>query len=84
MNEIFKTGIELGKKHYAELSKKTKRWKSRRVPKWMLDSILVPYYLTELNGIVSLYILQMPISDKEKAYYLLFSSERSTIILNST
>jgi hypothetical protein len=84
MNNIFNNGIELGRKHYAHLQKKGKRWKSRNIPKWMLDSIFVPYYITELDGNRHLYIIQMPIVEGEKAHYLLFASEGSSVVLNST
>jgi hypothetical protein len=81
----FSNGIVLGRKHYAELKKKGNRWQSRNIPKWMLDYLFVPYYTTELHGVEHLYIIQMPVTQNEKAHYILFASrERSTIISDST
>jgi len=84
MSKTFQTGMELGIKHYARLQKQSERWKSRNIPKWMLDNLFVPYYFTESDGKRHLYIIQMPITTEEKAHYILFASEGSTVVLDST
>lgn len=73
MNENFKRGIALGKAHFSEIEKKGKKWKTRNIPGPIRDKFLMPYYITELDDVQSLFIIQMPISKADKVSFLLFS-----------
>lgn len=86
MQQQFIIGRELGRKHYAEALKKGKRWQSRNIPKWMFDNtLLVPFFTTEVEGKEYLYIFQMPIATGEKVHFILFATcEANSSISDST
>ena len=86
MQENFSIGMEIGKKNFDNFNKKGKRWHARKTPKWILDNLRTPYFITEPTpGIEHLYILQMPSSKEEKVHFILYSKrERPSAIPGSS
>lgn len=75
MNNTFKAGIELGRKHYTEITKKGKRWLDRNVPAYIREQLLVPYYISELNDSQCLFVIQLPISPDEKVHFVEYARQ---------
>ncbi len=86
VQNLFESGKTLGRKHFAEISTKKKRWLSRNVPKWILDNnLLLPYFITESDKKEHLHIIQMPLSQGDKVHFIhLASRETNTNIPDST
>ena len=85
MKDNFQIGMNLGIKQFANFKKKGKRWHSRNTPKWILENLSFPYFITQSEETEQLHILQMPTSSSEKVHFILFSiRERITAISNST
>ncbi|CAG4992097.1 hypothetical protein DYBT9275_00893 [Dyadobacter sp. CECT 9275] len=76
MNKEFREGILLGSKHYAKINTMSDRWKKRNVPAFIRKALLVPYYITEVNGWHELHIIQFPICDRDKVEFIPFARSR--------
>lgn len=73
-NEIFNKGIELGRERHAHILKRGSKWKSRFIPVFIREHLLVPYYITE-NGVnVELWIIEFPIGVSSKVGFVLFAT----------
>ena len=76
MNIAFNEGKLLGSKHYAKIKSMSDRWKKRNVPVFIRKALLVPYYITEVNGWHELHIIQFPISGRDKVEFIPFARSR--------
>lgn len=68
MEEQFKVGKELGKKHFAQINAMSSRWKNRCVPAYIRDYLYVPYYLTEEGNEQVLYVIQYPLTGDKVSF----------------
>lgn len=68
MEEQFKMGKELGKKHFAQIDVMSSRWKSRCVPAYIREHLYVPYYLTEEGSEQVLYVIQFPLTGEKVSF----------------
>lgn len=72
MEELFTNGIELGRKHYAQIKSMSPRWVHRNVPVFIREHLFVPYYITEVGNEKRLYIIQFPLAN-DKVSFILFA-----------
>jgi hypothetical protein len=85
MKGNFQIGMEIGIANFRKFKTKGNRWHSRNTPKWILEYMQMPYFITESEGYEVLYILQLPNLQNKKVHFFLFSTrERATAISNST
>lgn len=85
MNNTFKNGTLLGRKHYAEIISKSDRWKSRHIPVQIREHLLKPFYISEdSEGRLTLFIIQLPILNREKVHFIPYGNieiENSNILI---
>lgn len=72
MEELFTNGIELGRKHHAQIKAMSPRWIHRNVPVFIRENLFVPYYITEVGNERRLYIIQFPLAN-DKVSFILFA-----------
>jgi len=70
-------GKELGRKHLDQIASKGERWKARNIPVYIREHLMVPYYLTEIAGIMELHVIQSPLVPGERVHFICYA--RSTI-----
>lgn len=75
MDKTFQLGIEMGKAHYAKIVDKGDRWKSRFIPVYIRQSLMIPYYITDVNGSQTLFIIQYPVNANEKVLFITYATK---------
>ena len=75
-SNTFKSGKELGSKHFAFIASKGERWMKRNVPAYIRESLLIPHYMVEINGFRELYIIHSPIDPRDKVQFILYARSR--------
>lgn len=73
MKNQFQIGIALGHAHYAKILKKGSRWKSKNIPIYIREYLLIPYYITTIGDVEVLYVIQHPLNVGEKVSFLKFA-----------
>lgn len=68
MQDQFKMGRELGKKHYAQINAMSERWKNRHIPAYIRGCLFVPYYITEEGDEQVMYVIQYPLGDGKVSF----------------
>lgn len=74
-NEIFNKGIELGRERHAQIKKRGNKWKSRNIPIFIRDNLLIPYFITERGGQYELWIIDHPKGVYGKVAFSLYATE---------
>lgn len=80
--EIINKGIELGRERHAHILERGSKWKSRHIPVFIREHLLVPYYITENGPNIELWIIEFPMGISSKVSFVLFATvpyEASTI-----
>ncbi len=75
-NNTFKSGRELGRRHFVSIANKGERWKKRNVPAYIRESLFIPHYMVEFNGFRELYIIQSPIDPRDKVRFILYARSK--------
>lgn len=57
---------------YAKVQSHGTKWKSRNIPIFIREHLLIPYYLTEIDGNEALFIIQMPTHKQPKVHFARF------------
>ena len=76
MNKTFQSGIEMGKAHYAKIQKMGNRWKTKRIPAYIRQCMMVPYYITEVGDEMVLFIIQYPINITDRVLYVEYARHK--------
>lgn len=74
-NEIFNKGIELGRERHAQILKRGAKWKSRNIPIFIRDNLLVPYYITDNGSELELWVINYPMGVNGKVAFSRFATE---------
>jgi hypothetical protein len=77
MNNTTKIGMELGSKHLAKILSKGQRWQKRNIPLWIRTKLLIPYYITSIEGKETLYVIQYPVAPGEKVHFYRFAQHET-------
>lgn len=86
INELFNQGIELGREHHTYILQRGSKWKSRNIPIYIRDHMLVPYYLIENDGNIELWIIKCPLEANDKVCFVCFTTvpyETTTIYVGT-
>lgn len=54
---------------YAKIQSYGNKWKSRNIPIYIRESLMCPFYLTEIDGKEVLFIIQMPNHANPKVHF---------------
>lgn len=60
MHTDFQTGISAARAAYARITRRGQKWKNRRIPVFIRQQLLVPYFVTEEGSEWCLYAIQEP------------------------
>lgn len=73
--EIFNKGIELGRERHTQILKRGAKWKSRNIPIFIRDNLLVPYYITDNGNELELWVINYPMGVNGKVAFSRFATE---------
>ena len=68
-SDLFSQGIALARSVFAQLDQRGSKWKNRNVPIYIREQLWRPYYFTEQNGKLELYIIRPPDEHNEKVHF---------------
>ena len=78
MKKTFKAGMQLGREQLAYVAAQGKRWKSRNIPHTIRHH-LMPYYITELEGCLVIFVLHVPLGGGKVGYREYAREERACL-----
>jgi hypothetical protein len=73
MDKKFDDGIVLAKELFAALDVKGKKWKNRNVPAYVRENLWIPYYITEIGGVLRLFVIRPPDPQNPKVHFMEYS-----------
>lgn len=73
--EIFNKGIELGRERHAQILKRGAKWKSRNIPIFIREHLMVPFFITERDSHQELWIIEFPTGMYGKVAFSLYATE---------
>lgn len=77
MDQQFEIGQTVGRKHFARIREKGSRWMNRRVPAYIRQHLMVPYYFApgSTDASLGLWVIQYPITDDEKVHFVRYAND---------
>jgi predicted ATP-dependent Lon-type protease len=73
MDKNFEDGIVLATELFTALNARGKKWKARNVPAYVREYLWIPYYITEKDGVVKLFVIRPPDPHNPKVHFREYS-----------
>ncbi|MPR36551.1 hypothetical protein [Salmonirosea aquatica] len=68
-NLNWQEGVEAGKAAYSRIMGRGRKWQARRIPIYIRENLLVPYYITYEGEFLLLHVVKYPEQESEKVSY---------------